>query len=83
MTDAAREEAERRWPHTGEAVADTARAARRLSFTQGASWQASQPITDAEVEAALNAFAASGMHCLVTYPQMRAALEAARKVGEK
>lgn len=31
-------EADRRWPHTGDADVDTIRAMRRLTFYQGAEW---------------------------------------------
>lgn len=31
-------EADRRWPHTGDADVDTIRAVRRLTFYQGAEW---------------------------------------------
>jgi hypothetical protein len=84
--DEAREESARRYPaDRGEVLlsAGSLRNARREAFEKGAAWQASRPITDAQVEAALHAYHGTtpkfGFEWREGEPErMRAALEAAR-----
>ncbi|MFI8778245.1 hypothetical protein ACIGH6_14330 [Brachybacterium paraconglomeratum] len=58
FTEAARAEAERRWPRAqtdGRPLSAHARMNRRIGFEIGALWAAAQEPTDAEVEAAATA----------------------------
>lgn len=52
IEDEARQEAERRWPHTGDTTVDIRRSALRHTFVKGVKWASEQPDrepSDAEV----------------------------------
>lgn len=78
MSDAAKAEAERRHPEDWKTIGGNA--AKRSAFIQGAEWQANQPVTDAEIRAAHEAFWAS-RDLSGGFNAIRAALEAARQEG--
>ena len=86
IREEARQEAERRWPHTGDTTVDIRRSALRHTFVKGVKWaseQADREPSDADVRAALSEWYRgifSGGWTEQDEARMRAALLAAQEV---
>lgn len=75
IEDEARQEAERRWPHTGDTTVDIRRSALRHTFVKGVKWaseQANREPSDAEVEAVADAVEAASAQWEFEFDQYRA-----------